>query len=176
MHALGRHLALIGFMGAGKTTLGQEVARRLGRPFRDLDQEIEFEEGPIADMFARRGEAAFRALEVDHLERLLALADPMVVALGGGAVTLPRARALLRQRALVVLVPVEVEEAWQRVQGSDRPLARSKEEFRRLYAERQPLYREVADAAASDADGIVLAAAGIVVEEGGLDRLAELVP
>ncbi len=176
MHALDRHLALIGFMGAGKTTLGEEVARRLGRPFRDLDREIEAEEGPIADIFARRGEAAFRELEATRLEQLLASADPMVVALGGGAVTVPRARDLLRRKALVVLVPVEVEEAWRRVRGSDRPLAKDEQQFRRLYAQRQLLYRRVADAVAGDVDGIVLAAAGIVVEEGGLDRLGGLVP
>ena len=62
-HALGRHLALIGFMGAGKTTVGKEVAARLGRPFLDFDEAIEAEHGAIWDLFAREGEAAFREIE-----------------------------------------------------------------------------------------------------------------
>jgi len=176
VNALGRHLALIGFMGAGKTTLGEEVARRLGRPFRDLDREIEAAEGPIANIFAGRGESAFRRLEAAHLSRLLALAEPMVIALGGGAVTVPEARDLLRRRALTVLVEVEAGEAWQRVRGSERPLAVSEEEFRRLYERRRPLYEQAADAVSADADGIVLAAAGIHVELGAVDRLGALVP
>lgn len=176
MNALGRHLALIGFMGAGKTTLGREVARRLGRPFCDLDEEIEAAEGPIADIFARRGEDAFRRLEAAYAERALAGGEPAVVALGGGAVTVPRVRELLRRRALTVLVEVDVATAWERARGSGRPLAAEEERFRRLYEERHPLYRQAADAVAADADGVVLAAAGVVVEEDALDRLGDLVP
>ena len=63
-NALGRHLALAGFMGAGKTTLGREVARRLGRPFVDLDHQVEHETGTaIEDIFARDGESGFRLIE-----------------------------------------------------------------------------------------------------------------
>ena len=63
-HALNRHLVLAGFMGAGKTTLGRDVARRLGRPFVDLDREIEREAGStIEDIFARDGESGFRLIE-----------------------------------------------------------------------------------------------------------------
>jgi shikimate kinase/3-dehydroquinate synthase len=177
VNALDRHLALVGFMGAGKTTVGEEVARRLGRPFRDLDHEIAAAAGrSVAEIFAEDGEPAFRRLEAERLERLLALAEPQVIALGGGAVTVPAVREALRRRALTVLLEVDVETAWARARGSGRPLAVDEQEFRRLYAARQPLYQEAADAVATDAEGVVLAAAGIVVGEGALDRLSALVP
>ncbi len=176
MNALGRHLALVGFMGAGKTTLGREVAGRLGRPFHDVDEEIEAAHGPIATIFAEQGEAAFRRLEEAYAERALTRGDPSVVALGGGAVTIPAVRDLLRRRAWTVLVEVDVAVAWERARGSGRPLAVDGAQFRRLFEERRPLYRQVADAVAGDADGVILAAAGVVVEEGALDRLGSLVP
>jgi len=70
--ALGRHLVLIGFMGAGKTTLGADAAARLGRPFIDLDAAIEAEHGPIPELFERQGEAAFRELEARFLHEACA--------------------------------------------------------------------------------------------------------
>jgi shikimate kinase/3-dehydroquinate synthase len=76
----------------------------------------------------------------------------------------------------VVLVDVDVDLAWRRARGSERPLARDEREFRRLYDVRQPLYREVADAMANDPETAALAAAGVHGERGGLDRLGELVP
>ncbi len=97
-------------------------------------------------------------------------------ALGGGAVTSAEVRAALRERAVTVFVDVDVDTAWQRVSGSDRPLAQDEGAFRRLFEERQPLYAEVADAVARDADDVVLAAAGIHVETGALERLGQLVP
>jgi 3-dehydroquinate synthetase len=149
----------MGFMGAGKTTLGEEVAQRLGRPFHDVDREVEATHGPIWELFAERGEAAFRELEAQFVRDACARREPAVVAVGGGAV---ETRALLDELdALVVHVDVEVGTAWERVRGSRRPLARDEAEFRRRYEARRPLYEEAADASASDADGIVLAAAGI---------------
>jgi len=174
--ALNRHLVLVGFMGSGKTTLGREVAARLGRPFLDLDEAIEERSGrSIPELFAERGEAEFRRIE-EHAARVaLAAPEPSVLALGGGAVGSAETRALLRD-AFVVLCEVGADDAWRRVRGSDRPLARDEGAFRRLHAEREPLYREVADGVATDADGAVLAAAGVRHERGGLDRLGELVP
>ncbi len=176
MNALNRHLALVGFMGAGKTTLGREVAGRLRRGFVDVDRTIEERsEVSIPELFATQGEAEFRRAELAAVRDLLAVAEPSVLALGGGAVTHPETRALL-QGARTVLIDVEVETAWERVRGTNRPLAQDEVQFRRLYEERQPFYREVADAVASDADGVVLAAGGIRHEPGALDRLGELVP
>jgi shikimate kinase/3-dehydroquinate synthase len=158
-HALDRHLVLVGFMGAGKSTIGADVARRLGRPFRDVDDAIEAAHGPIWELFAEQGEAAFRELEARFVREACSLREPSVVAVGGGAV---ETRRLLEELgALVVHIEVDVETAWERVQGSRRPLAHDGAEFRRRYAQRLPLYGEVADASADDADGVVLAAAGI---------------
>jgi shikimate kinase/3-dehydroquinate synthase len=175
-NALGRHLVLVGFMGSGKTTLGRELATRLGRPFLDLDEEIERRSGgTIGRLFAERGESGFRAIEEEAAQSALAAPDPGVLALGGGAVTSAETRARLRG-AFVVFLDVDVETAWRRAGGSDRPLAQDEAHFRRLYEERRPLYDETADARAADADGAVLAAGGVHHELGALDRLDELVP
>jgi 3-dehydroquinate synthetase len=147
-------------MGAGKTTLGAEVADRLGRPFRDVDAELEHAHGPIADLFETRGEAAFRELEAELVAEVCRR-EPSVVAVGGGAVETPGLVEGLD--ALVVHVDVDVDAAWERVRGSERPLARDDAAFRRRYELRRPLYEAVADAAATDLDGVVLAAAGVRV-------------
>ena len=174
---LSRHVALVGFMGAGKTTLGEETARRLGRPFRDLDKEIELAlETSIASFFAEQGEEAFRVREAARTIQALRESEPAVLALGGGAVTQPSVRDALRGHATTVLLDVDAETAWTRVEGSDRPLAQERATFLALYDQRAPLYREVADVVAGDADDVVLAAAGIRVERGATHRLGELVP
>ena len=146
-------------MGAGKSTLGEEVAPRLGRPFRDVDAELEREHGPIAELFATRGEAAFRELEAEAVADACGGREPGVVALGGGAVDTPGLVEGLD--ALVVHVDVDVETAWERARGSRRPLAQDEDDFRRRYESRRPRYGAVSDARATDADTVVLAAAGI---------------
>ncbi len=164
-------------MGAGKTTLGEELARRLGRDFYDLDRLIEAGEGmTIAQIFAEQGERDFRLLEAVSAHELLVLAAPSVIALGGGAVEAPAVRDDLREHSFTVLIEVEPEDAWERVRESGRPLARDAAEFRALYERRRPIYADVADAAARDADGIVLAAAGVNAELGSLELLGTLVP
>jgi shikimate kinase/3-dehydroquinate synthase len=174
-HALDRHVALIGFMGAGKSTLGEDLAERLGRPFIDIDGEIERGE-PIARIFETGGEPAFRLRESKHALEALSSTTPAVVALGGGAVGTNQIRSALRDRAVTILVEIDAEEAWRRVGGSDRPLAQDEAAFRRLYEERQPLYDDAADARTWDVEGAVLAAGGVHVEVGALERLGELVP
>jgi shikimate kinase / 3-dehydroquinate synthase len=173
--ALDTHVVLIGFMGAGKSTLGAEVALRIGRPFVDLDDEIERHHGPIEELFARDGEAAFRELEARVFRDLLTRARPAVIALGGGAVETSGLLETLGD-ALVVHLDVDAETAWERVQGSARPLAQDETAFRERYERRAPLYAHHAHVRTRDADGIVLAAAGIHVERGALQRLRELVP
>jgi shikimate kinase / 3-dehydroquinate synthase len=158
-HALDRHLVLVGFMGAGKTTVGEEVARRLGRPFLDVDRAIENAHGAIWDLFAQEGESAFRELEAGFVRDACRPGEPRVVAVGGGAVE--TRRLLENVDALVVHLDVEVDSAWDRVQGSRRPLAQDEAEFRRRFDLRAPLYAEVAGARAHDAEDVVLAAAGI---------------
>jgi shikimate kinase / 3-dehydroquinate synthase len=175
-HALDRHVALIGFMGAGKSTLGRVAAQVLGRRFIDLDRELERSlQTTIPELFEQHGEAEFRVLEREATLSALLNERPAVLALGGGAVETKSILRTLRERALTVLVDVDPGTAWTRVSGSTRPLAQDEARFRELFADRKPVYVEAADAVATDVDGIVLAAAGSVVEEGSLARLPELV-
>jgi shikimate kinase/3-dehydroquinate synthase len=174
LNALDRHIALVGYMGAGKTTLGAQLAERLDRLFYDVDREVEEAHGAIWDLFAERGEDAFRQIEADFVRDVCRRGTPAVVAVGGGAV---ETRGLLGETgAFCVFVDVDVDVAWQRVQGSRRPLAADEGEFRSRFERRAPLYLEVADAVAHDLDGVTLAAAGIHHEPGAVDRLGELVP
>jgi shikimate kinase/3-dehydroquinate synthase len=164
-------------MGAGKTTLGAETAERLDRPFVDLDRELEGALGTsIPQAFVELGEERFRVLEAEKTLEALEGEPRAVLSLGGGAVTSPEVRASLRDRALTVLIDVDPQTAWTRTRDSARPLARDEQLFHALFAEREPLYRECADAVTRDADGIVLAAGGIHFEEGSLARVGELVP
>ncbi len=179
LNALDRHLALVGFMGAGKTTLAAELGERLQRHVLSVDREIEESESRSpAELFEELGEAAFRAFEANVISHELRMPFPVVVDAGGGAVTHEGTRLQLRNRAFTVLLDVDVDTAWARVRGTDRPLAQDEAAFRRLYADRSLLYREVADAivASADVDGAVLVAAGVHHERGSLDRLGELVP
>jgi 3-dehydroquinate synthetase len=147
-------------MGAGKST----AARELGGT--DTDDLVESAAGkPIAEIFDAGGEAVFRALEEQTI----------VLALGGGAVTSPVVRETLGD-TLTIWLDVDVDTCWERVRGTDRPLAQDEAAFRRLYEERRTLYAEVADVVARDAHDVVLAVAGVHVERGALQRLGELVP
>ena len=147
-------------MGAGKST----AARELGGT--DADDLIESAAGkPIAEIFREEGEAAFRALEEQTI----------VLALGGGAVASPAVRDALAD-TLTIWLDVDVDICWERVRGSDRPLAQDETAFRRLYDERRALYAGVADVVAKDVHDVVLAAAGVHVERGALRRLGELLP
>jgi shikimate kinase/3-dehydroquinate synthase len=169
LNALDRHLALVGFMGAGKSTLVAPVAERLGRPGYDLDE-------GASEFIREHGIDRFRAQELQRTLFSLEGRQPSVFALGGGAITAAEVRDELARSAFTVLLDVDVDTAWQRVCRSDRPLAKDESDFRRLYEERQPLYRSVADAVATDEDGVILAAAGVHHELGALERLGELVP
>lgn len=177
-HALGRHVALAGFMGSGKTTIGRQLATQLQRPFVDLDEEIEQRAGSaIAEVFRRDGESAFRALEEAVAHEVLGRGAPAVIALGGGAVISERTRSELAARAFTVLLDVDPETAWARVSGAGaRPLAHDQAAFHQLHRDRQPLYDQVADARAHDVDSAILAAAGVHVELGAIDFLGELIP
>jgi shikimate kinase/3-dehydroquinate synthase len=163
-------------MGAGKTTLGEETARRLNRLLKDVDQVVETsQKRSIPELFAE-GESVFRDAEERAVRGLLAHPRPSVVALGGGAVTTPQVRELLHDHAVTVWIDEDVDTCWERARGTGRPLAQDEAEFRRLFAERRPLYAATADAVVRDADDVVLAAAGVLVERGALSRLGELVP
>jgi shikimate kinase / 3-dehydroquinate synthase len=152
--AVDKHLALIGFMGAGKSTIGRELARRTHRPFVDTDEEIEKRFGPIGELF-ERGEPEFRQIEEQVVAE--ALAGPKaVIALGGGAVLSEATRQRLRRTAFVAWVTVDVETAWSRVRDSGRPLARDREQFGRLFEERGDLYDVLAQGTGQDAEILLL--------------------
>ncbi len=177
-HALERHIALAGFMGAGKTTLGSDLALALGRSFVDVDAEIEREAGAsITEIFGSRGESEFRLLEEQRIREALAACEPAVVALGGGALGAAATREALRERAFTILVEVDIDQAWRRVASlGDRPLASDEEGFRKLFEQRLPIYRDCADAVCADLESAILAAGGVEVAPGALARLAELTP
>jgi shikimate kinase / 3-dehydroquinate synthase len=164
-------------MGAGKSTLGPVLAQRLGRPFVSVDAVVEEECGAtVADLFAERGQDAFRELEERAAVEALTRRAPAVVELGGGALGSELTRVALAAHAFTVLLETTADEAWQRVHSGVRPLARDPEEFWQLYEERTPLYEGVADAHASDLDGAILAAAGVHVWAGAREGLSGLVP
>jgi 3-dehydroquinate synthetase/shikimate kinase len=168
-NALNRHIALVGFMGAGKSTLVGPLAERLGRPGVDVDE-------GAADVIRAVGMEQFRAHELQRTLFFLEGREPGVFALGGGAVTSEEIRRELGRSAFTILLDVDVETAWERVRGTDRPLAQDEAGFRQLYGRRAPVYRAVADAVAGDVESAVLAAAGVHHEDGAVDRLGELVP
>lgn len=137
-------MALAGFMGSGKSTVGRAVAQRLGRRFVDLDQVLVDVSGrPIADLFRDTGEAAFRAAEAAALPA--ALEVDVVVALGGGTPFDDGSWKLLKRRALTLWLDAPLEVIWPRVAGDmHRPMLqnRSREELGRLLAEREKRYRQ----------------------------------
>jgi shikimate kinase len=136
-------IVLIGFMGAGKTTVGNLLAARLGLPFDDADLVIESRTGRrIRDIFAADGEPAFRRLEHEVTAELLDGRDA-VIALGGGAAEDPATRQRLRGRQVIYL-QVRYDEAMQRVCGdAGRPLLRSPG-LRGIFERRRCVYESVA--------------------------------
>jgi len=141
----------IGFMGAGKSA-ALDVARLAGLETTEIDQLMEGELGmPIAEAFERHGEDAFRAREAEVVGRLLEGADGGAIALGGGSVLSERVRKALG-RHVVVWLQIDAEEAWRRIEGTDRPLARSAADVAELLAVRLPLYEELADAVLPQGD------------------------
>lgn len=144
-----RNLALIGPMGAGKSTLAASLGDLLGLRVRDLDREIEAASGDtIACLFERFGEAHFRAQENAMLDSLL-VSEAQVIACGGGVVLASRNRELLAANAFVVWLDAPLELLERRLRDSDsRPLLREPDlgaRLAQLAAQRDPLYAEVAD-------------------------------
>jgi shikimate kinase len=143
------HVFLVGFMGAGKSTVGRIVAQRMGLPFVDLDEMVEQAAGrTVARIWADAGEAAFRAAESEALASLASVV-PSVVACGGGVVLADANRAALRSLGRVVYLRVSAEEALARVGGGDsRPLLAGggAAVAQRLLEAREALYTAVADA------------------------------
>lgn len=139
-----RTIALVGLMGVGKSTVGRRLARRLGLPFVDGDVEIEeAAKMSVSDIFARLGEAEFRAGEARVMRRLLE-GPRRVLATGGGAMLNPETRAVMKARAVTVWMRADLDIVAQRVQRRDtRPLLRGRDPLEALtgLAEaRYPIY------------------------------------
>lgn len=163
----GRSVVLVGLMGAGKTTIGRRLARRLGLPFADADAEIEQAAGcTIPELFARFGEAEFRAGERRVVRRLLSGA-PVVLATGGGAFMDPATRATVRANAVSIWLRSPLEVLVRRVAlRNNRPLltgADPAEVLTRLSEARNPIYAE-ADLAVDTADDGPETTTGLVAE------------
>lgn len=141
MRAAPARVVLVGFMGAGKSTIGAIVARRLGYGFEDMDRRIEARTGRrIAAIFREDGEEVFRALELEEARTIAGLTR-RVVAAGGGAFARPETRAVLQEGAVTVWIRCSPETLFARV-GTDRkrPLAENRDIMRALLAEREPSY------------------------------------
>jgi shikimate kinase len=137
-------IVLVGFMGAGKTTVGQLLAARLGLPFADADAVIEQRTGtPVQKIFATQGEPAFRALEHETIASLLT-GPRLVLALGGGAVEHEQTRRVLKAAEHTVYLHVPYETALERVGGDDgRPMLR-RPNLTEIYQHRLTVYEQAA--------------------------------
>jgi shikimate kinase len=141
-------IALVGLPGSGKTTVGRQLARRLQLPFVDSDHEIEVRIGcSIREFFEREGEERFRDIEEEVLDTL-SQGSAKVLSTGGGAVLREANRQHLHGRGRVVYLKSTPEELFRRLRhDSNRPLLQVADpllKLKNLYAERDPLYREVA--------------------------------
>lgn len=146
MLRLKKTVVMVGMMGAGKTAVGTALARVLGAPFLDSDEEIvRAADRSIAEIFERDGEAFFRARETEVLHRLLRGA-PCVLSTGGGAFLSETNRALIRDAGVSLWLRADLELLWQRVRHkTTRPLLRTanpRETLRGLYEARLPFYQQ----------------------------------
>lgn len=145
--ALDSHIiVLVGFMGAGKTSVGRALAGRLGWPFEDLDERIELREGrSVGQIFQQSGEAEFRRMEHEALRASLAGPGnvPRIIALGGGAFVQPANAAILEEAGVkTVFLQAPPEELFRRCaeHGTTRPLHKDAGQFITLYEARRPYY------------------------------------
>ncbi|MFO0679282.1 MAG: shikimate kinase [Polyangiaceae bacterium] len=143
-----RMVVLLGLRGAGKSTMGRALAKRLDVPFVELDSWVAREAGmDLATLFEIHGEAYFRRVERDVLRRLLDAPEPRVVAAGGSIVTDPETFALLREHTTLVWLKAKPEDHFRRVveQGDERPMkdrANAMAELKALLRARKPLYAQ----------------------------------
>lgn len=161
-----RAVALLGLRGAGKSTIGSQLAARLGVEFIELDQLVERSAGmPLGEVFELHGEAFYRRLERDALRRVLDGNSAAIIATGGSIVTDPETFDLLRRSSTTVWLKAKPEEHMQRVlaQGDERPMknrSNAMSELRALLRARTPLYsraEHVVDTSALGVDGSVAA-------------------
>ena len=142
-------VALTGFMGSGKTSVGAAAAALLDWSFIDLDSEVERAlEVSIPEVFSQKGEEAFRRAELETLRSILdgRSSGGVLLALGGGTLIDPEAARVVKDAGVVIYLCVDPATAWRRVAESDRPLATDETSFEALFARRAGVYEDVADA------------------------------
>ncbi|MDO4502423.1 MAG: shikimate kinase [Coriobacteriia bacterium] len=175
-YQLTRPVFFVGFMGAGKTSVSRKLARMLGLVSIDVDTYIERrEERKVSQIFADEGEAGFRRIEAQVL-RELAGREPALIGCGGGVVTTPENRQVLKECGTVVFLYVTADEARGRISDlSTRPLFNEIEEARARNAARLPLYQEVAtitvDTAGKSVSTIAREVRQALIKEGTLCAL-----
>jgi len=143
-------VALTGFMGSGKTSVGAAAAALLDWSFIDLDSEVERALGvSIPEVFLQKGEEAFRRAELETLRSVLLdgrSSRGVLLALGGGTLIDPEAARVVKDAGFVIYLRVDPATAWRRVAESDRPLATDETSFEALFARRAGVYENAADA------------------------------
>jgi XRE family aerobic/anaerobic benzoate catabolism transcriptional regulator len=158
-----KSIALVGVRGAGKSTIGERVAARIGIPFIELDQVIERNAGmSLVEMFTLHGESYYRRLEREAAEKLLTNSPPVVLATGGSVVTHPETWDLMRRQCHTVWLKARAKDHWDRVvaQGDLRPIANNpsaRDELKALLRAREPLYAQaelVADTSKHSVDEV----------------------
>lgn len=165
-------ISLVGLPGSGKSTVGRQLARRLRLPFVDTDREIEIALGcTIREFFEREGEARFRDIEADVIAALTHQPQG-VLATGGGAVLRAENRACLRKQTRVVYLRSSPEELFRRLRhDTQRPLLQVADplgRLRELFAQRHPLYQEVAHVCVDTGRPSVSALVRGIIEQLGL--------
>ncbi len=161
-----RGIVLIGMPGCGKSSVGRALARSIDRSFYDSDEEIEREAGmSIAEIFAEKGEAYFRKLERQTIERLIGK-ESAVISVGGGAPV--TCGDLLKRNATVIYLRRDIERIYETLarQEATRPLLRGDGALDRLYAQRRAVYESLCDAVVDNNAGI----------EDTLARIGEVIP
>lgn len=146
---MGKHIILIGLMGAGKTTVGKMLAKSFECPFYDSDHEIEKKTGvSIPHIFEVEGEEGFRKRESQIIEELCLLPAPVILATGGGAVIKPENRVLMQQYGTVIYLRATVHDLWLRTRNDrNRPLLQqgnARQTLEKLYRQRSPMYEATA--------------------------------
>ena len=163
------NIVLVGPMASGKSTVGAALARRLSRPHVDTDHFFIARNGPIGEYFLHRGEASFRAEEERLVAELLDSPRPSVISLGGGAVLSAATRALLKDHFVVMLDVTEAQAEARIGDAATRPVltvdpaATPIQRWKRIYAERLPLYQECVDLVVSSAEETIDARVDTIV-------------
>ena len=154
---MAEHVFIVGMMGSGKTTIGRLLAERLGWRHLDSDEQVGRDTGQtVPEIFAQRGEPAFRAAEARALAAAAVMDTPTVVSVAGGAVLDPDNRHVLQHNGVVVWLRARVDTLARRVgDGAGRPLLGDDPAaaLRHLYAQRRPVYQELAQVVV-DVDGV----------------------